>query len=166
VSGRPGGHDRVALGLRPTERAAARDGPELGQRPTPHRQGASQRSRCARRLAHRPDPIQPESPAEARLVRRLREWGLPEAALQHVVRDAGGTALARLDVVWPAQQVGLDYDGRRPHGPRAIEHDETRLAAVEALGWRVETADRLDLRPGETRLRGRLVALLRARPAA
>ena len=110
-------------------------------------------------------PIQPESPAEARLVRRLDEWGMPEPVLQHVVRDQHGGFVARLDIAWPEHRVALEYDGMRAHNPRRVEHDERRDAAVEALGWAVVHADRIDLRPGQARLRTRLGGLLR-RPAA
>jgi very-short-patch-repair endonuclease len=106
-------------------------------------------------------PIQPESPAEARLVRRLAEWGLPEPVLQHVVRHPAGGFVARLDIAWPEHRVALEYDGVRSHGPRRIEHDEARTEALEALGWEVVHADRVDLRSGQLRLRARLSARLR-----
>ena len=98
-------------------------------------------------------------------MRRLGEWGLPEAELQHVVRTADGEALARIDVAWPEHHLGLEYDGLKAHGPRRFEHDQLRHEAVEALGWDVLHVDRVDLRPGETSLRARLTAALR-RPAA
>jgi very-short-patch-repair endonuclease len=83
---------------------------------------------------------------------------------QHRVHDATGTEVARLDVAWPQSQVALEYDSRTHHGPRRIEHDETRWARVEALGWTILPVTRLDLRPGEVRLRDRLTTMLR--PAA
>ena len=110
--------------------------------------------------------IRPESPAEARLLRRIGEWRLPEPVRQHLVRDAGGTPIARLDVAWPLARVGLEYDGAAHHGPRRFEADEERHSAVVALGWTLLHADRLDLRPGEHRLRDVLRPLLAGRPAA
>ena len=112
------------------------------------------------------DAIRPGSPAEARLVRRLADWALPTPARQHVVRDRTGQVIARLDLAWPERMVGLEYDGRRPHGPRRIEPDEHRHTAVEALGWTLHHADRLDLRPGDHRLRDVLRPLLGVRSAA
>jgi hypothetical protein len=47
-------------------------------------------------------PIQPESPAEARLVRRLASWGVAPPVLQHVVNDQGGIPIARIDVACPS----------------------------------------------------------------
>jgi hypothetical protein len=111
------------------------------------------------------DPIRPGSPAEARLLRHLREWGVVEPVRQHEVRDADGLIVARIDVAWPFARVGLEYDGRLPHGPRSVEHDERRHAAVEALGWTLHHASRVDLRPGDRRLRD-LLSPLRRRPAA
>jgi hypothetical protein len=111
------------------------------------------------------DPIKPDSPAEARLIRRLAQWRITGAVRQHVIRDAAGAHVARVDLAWPARRVGLEYDGAAYHGPRRFEHDEQRHAAVEALGWTLEHVDRLDLRPGQTRLRDVLLPLL-GRPAA
>jgi hypothetical protein len=107
------------------------------------------------------DPIKPGSAAEARLIRQIGSWGLPDPARQHVVCSLDGVPFARLDLAWPAQLVGLEYDGVKHHNPRHIERDEGRQAALEALGWHVMHADRCDLGAGDGRLRGRLGALLR-----
>jgi hypothetical protein len=111
------------------------------------------------------DAIRPGSPAEARLLRQLADWGVPEPVRQHVVRNGAGKVIARIDVAWPAALVGVEYDGLRYHGPRYIEHDEQRHAEVEAMGWTLHHASRADLRPGDRRLRDLLVPLLK-RPAA
>jgi hypothetical protein len=116
-------------------------------------------------LAAWTDPIRPGSPAEARLLRHLCDWGVLEPVRQHELRGADGTVVARIDVAWPAARVGLEYDGRLPHGPRHVEHDERRHAAVVALGWTLHHASRADLRPGDRRLRD-LLSPLRGRPAA
>ncbi|MBV9951361.1 MAG: hypothetical protein JO291_05390 [Acidimicrobiia bacterium] len=116
-------------------------------------------------LAAWTDPIRPGSPAEARLLRHLRDWGFLDPVRQHEVRDTEGVIVARIDVAWPEARVGLEYDGRLPHGPRRVEHDERRHAAVEALGWTLHHASRADLRPGDRRLPD-LLAPLRRRPAA
>ncbi len=62
------------------------------------------------------DPIRPDSPAEARLLRRLDEWGVAAPVRQHVVRDAAGVPIARVDVAWPALRVAIEYDGAAFHG--------------------------------------------------
>lgn len=108
-------------------------------------------------------PIRLDSVAEARLLRQLRAWGLPEPERQIVVRDAAGQAVARLDAGWPDLRLGLEYDSTRWHGPLAWAHDEARHAALEALGWRLEHVDKADLMPGQTVLRDRLLAAHRSR---
>jgi hypothetical protein len=97
--------------------------------------------------------IQPGSPAEVRMLRRVHEWGCPAPEVQFVVRDRQGRFVARLDLAWPASRVALEYDGRRHHGPRSFDHDERRHAALVALGWRVRHVEKSDLLPGEVRLR-------------
>jgi hypothetical protein len=110
-------------------------------------------------------PIQPGSAAESRLLRRLKDWGLPTPIRQHVVRSSSGEHLGTVDVAWPASKVGLEYDSPRFHGPRRYEHDEQRHERIEAAGWRLEHADMLDLRPAAGRLPELLRPLLRTRAA-
>jgi hypothetical protein len=111
-------------------------------------------------------PIRLGSAGEARLLRQLRSWGLPEPARQVPVRDGSGRVIARLDAGWPELRLGLEYDSTRWHGPLAWAHDEERHAALEALGWQIERVDKADLVPGQTGLRRRLVAAHAARSAA
>lgn len=102
----------------------------------------------------------PGSPAEARPLRCLERWGIPTPQRQYVVRDADGNFVARLDFAWPGRKRGLEYDGEEHHGPRRWAADEERQARIESLGWKIERADRFDLRPSSTRLRTALRALL------
>jgi hypothetical protein len=95
-------------------------------------------------------PVAPESPGEARLLRRLAEWGLPEPVRQHPVELDSG--VVRLDVAWPECLVGLEYDGEEFHGPRRLVADERREAKLRALGWWIGRVDRHDLAPSSTRL--------------
>jgi hypothetical protein len=104
--------------------------------------------------------IEPGSPAELKLVRRVVEWGFPPPELQVVVRDEAGRFVARLDAGWPARKIGLEYDGRRHHGPRRLEPDESRHARLRALGWRVGHVEKSDLLPGETTVRDWLERVL------
>jgi hypothetical protein len=46
------------------------------------------------------------------------------------------------------------------HSPRAWGRDDRRLARIEAAAWRIEEADRFDLRPSSTGLRTLLTGLL------
>lgn len=112
-------------------------------------------------------PILPESPPEARLRRLVREWGFPELELQVVVTDHDGRVLGRLDGGWSAVRIGLEYDSEAFHGPSRWADDEARHLAIERLGWQLLHVDKLDLRPGDGRLRAALeVAWRRSRAAA
>jgi hypothetical protein len=107
--------------------------------------------------------IVPGSPAEARLVRRIVEWGFPRPTLQIEVRDAAGGFVARLDGGWPERRVGYEYDSRAHHGPRRFEYHEGRYAALAALGWAVRAVETSDMVPGEVAFRNWLrAALVRA----
>lgn len=105
------------------------------------------------------------SEKEAHVLRRFHQWGLPAPMCQYVIRDANGRFLAQVDFGWPAWRFGLEYDGDEPHAPRWWGRDDRRLGRMEAMGWRIEQADRGDLRPSATRLRGLLVEVL-GRPVA
>lgn len=83
---------------------------------------------------------------------------------EHPVRDADGRHLGTVDFAWPEHRVGLEYDGDEFHGPRRGAADDLREDRIEAIGWKIERADRGDLRPSATRLRTLLTQLLR-RPA-
>jgi hypothetical protein len=101
--------------------------------------------------------IRPGSPAEARLLRVLGEWGFPPPERQVRIYDADGTIIARLDGGWPDRRIGFEYDSPEWHGPARWASDEARHALVEALGWTLLHIDKTDITPGATRLRDRLV---------
>lgn len=101
------------------------------------------------------------SEMEARALRRFKEWGVPPPECQYVIRDPNGRFLARVDFGWPERRFGLEYLGDEPHAPRWWGRDEQRLRTVEAaVGWRLELADRFDMRPSATRLRDLLREVL------
>ncbi len=101
------------------------------------------------------------SEKEALALRRFTDWGVPPPTCQYTIRDAAGRFVARVDFGWPERRFGLEYLGDEPHAPRRWGHDEERLRAVEAaVGWRVELADRYDMRPSATRLRDVLLEVL------
>ena len=101
------------------------------------------------------------SEKEALALRRFGEWGVPPPLCQYTIRDAKGRFLARVDFGWPERRFGLEYLGDEPHAPRWWGHDEQRLRSVEeAVGWRLELADRYDMRPSATRLRDLLLGVL------
>jgi len=109
------------------------------------------------------EAIQPDSVAEAAAIRRIRLAGFAAPATQHVVLDAGGAFVARLDMAWPDELVAREYDSMAFHGPDRIEPDEQRRQRLEALGWSIEPLYRHHLLPGETEWLRRLAHDLRSR---
>ena len=97
--------------------------------------------------------LAPGSPAEVRALRLLTELGINGLVAQYEVVDDLGRFVARLDLAAPDRRLGFEYDGVRFHGPRQWDRDEARYARLRALGWTVESLDKLDLVPGEPRLR-------------
>ncbi|MCZ7535029.1 MAG: DUF559 domain-containing protein [Acidimicrobiia bacterium] len=97
-----------------------------------------------------------QSPLEYRLevktARLLRASRLPNPAPQHRVEVPDGRRY-RLDFAWPRQFVAVECDGFEAHGSRlAWKRDRHRLAALEALGWRIVhlTWDDVTRRPEES----------------
>lgn len=101
--------------------------------------------------------IRPGSPAEARLLRTLTEWGFPPPQRQVKIRDRSGAVIARLDGGWTDRRIGYEYDSVEWHGPARWASDEERHALVESLGWTLLHVDKSDITPGATRFRDRLV---------
>lgn len=108
------------------------------------------------------DSIAADSPAEVRLQRLVVQWGFPPPEAQIPVTDAEGSIIARIDLGWSSQMVGIEYDSDRWHGPSAWAEDESRHRAIEAQGWTLLHADKSDLRAGSIALRK---ALERAWPS-
>ena len=96
------------------------------------------------------------SPPEARLQRKLIEWGFPRAERQVEVFDEGGKFVARADVGIRELKILFEYDSDEHHGPRFWLADDARRERIEELGWTVVVVDRFDLRPSNTRLREKL----------
>ena len=103
------------------------------------------------------------SPPEARLQRKLIEWGYPRAERQVEVFDEDEKLVARADVGIRELKILFEYDSDEHHGPRFWLADDARRDAVEELGWTVVPVDRFDLRPSSTRLQETLDQLVRTR---
>ena len=76
-----------------------------------------------------------DSPAANDLGAALLAAGLPAFETQYQVIVEGRVCL--LDFAWPDQMVGLEYLGRRDHGPDQLDHDARRRTQLTAIGWRV-----------------------------
>lgn len=95
---------------------------------------------------------EPGSVAEMRLVRRLVAWGFPAPERQVKIFDEHGRFVARIDLGWADRRVGLEYYGKRHHGPRQEEHDSLRLARVERQAWEIRVVRDADVaRPAALR---------------
>ena len=72
-----------------------------------------------------------------RLVERLIvASGLPQPSIEHVVRNEHGHELARLDLAFVPQLVGIELDSRRFHlNAAAFERDRARQNRLELEGW-------------------------------
>jgi very-short-patch-repair endonuclease len=78
-----------------------------------------------------------ESVLEVKAARLLRRSPLPAPVRQHWVTVAGGGRY-RLDFAWPLYRVAVECDSFEWHGNRLRwKRDRRRVAAIEALGWRV-----------------------------
>ena len=108
---------------------------------------------------------EPGSVKAAHVLRRICDWGLPMPICEHTVRDAHGGFVAKVDFIWLPWWLILEYDGDEHHGPRRWAIDDRVQAELEALGHRVERADRFDLRPSSTRLYDLLSRVLLRPPA-
>jgi len=88
-----------------------------------------------------------ESRLEVKLARLLRGSDLPGSVAQFRLGPY------RLDRAWPEQRVGVQADGFQHHGRRLRwKSDRARVAAIEAVGWRLVhvTWDDVTKRPEQT----------------
>lgn len=72
---------------------------------------------------------------ESRLRLVLRRAGLPQPVLQHCVYDAYGLFVARLDLAYLPQRLGIEYDGGCHFDPHSVRKDLRRQNALRAVGW-------------------------------
>ncbi|WP_194817350.1 type IV toxin-antitoxin system AbiEi family antitoxin domain-containing protein [Nocardia sp. XZ_19_385] len=85
-----------------------------------------------------------ESPMESRTRLRCIDAGLPHPQPQFRVWTATGPR--RLDLGWPAWQIGLEYDSAAWHsGPHAAHRDFPRHNALATAGWRIYYATGADV---------------------
>lgn len=94
-----------------------------------------------------------DSPMETRLRMLIVLSGLPEPVVNHVIRDADGRVVRRLDLSYPHLRLIVEYDGRH-HIERegTWENDLRRREEFDDDGWRiiVVTANGVYREPGRT----------------
>lgn len=104
--------------------------------------------------------VEPGSVKAAHVLRRIHDWDLPMPLCEKEIRDPHGSFIARVDFIWEPWWLILEYDGDQYHGPRRWGIDDRVQGQIEAVGYRVERADRFDLRPSSTRLYDCLAGIL------
>ena len=94
----------------------------------------------------------------------LLDAGLPEPALNHVVRDRRGQFVACVDLAYPMHKIAIEYEGEHHlKDPEQWAKDIARYESLAAAGWfviRVTKADVFDARRDLVR---RVRTALRAR---
>ncbi|SNC73322.1 hypothetical protein SAMN05445756_1906 [Kytococcus aerolatus] len=84
---------------------------------------------------------------ETRLRLLVREWGLPQPAVNADVLNEEGEWLATSDLVWKTQRVVAEYEGDHHRTDPAQWHaDIERVRLIESAGWVVVRVTRQDLR--------------------
>lgn len=95
-----------------------------------------------------------ESPQETRLRLLLVRGGLPRPVTQVPITGARGRVVRRIDLGWPAYQVGVEYDGGQHWtDPRAHAEDIGRLEFLAARGWIIVRVSARHLRDPDDVLR-------------
>ena len=118
--------------------------------------------RVGERLVDYVEPLA-ESPMETRLRVVLIDGGLARPFVQHVVLDANGRFVARLDLAYPDDKVAVEFDGAW-HWERRRD-DDRRRDRLRALGWEVLVFSADDLKTPEA-IVAQVAASLRRRRAA
>ncbi|MGY1693056.1 DUF559 domain-containing protein [Geodermatophilus sp. SYSU D01105] len=77
------------------------------------------------------------SPMESVLRWLILEAGLPAPDLQHVVRDAAGAFLGRVDLAWPDRRVLVEFDGDVHRERRVFVSDVRRQNGLVLAGWTI-----------------------------
>ncbi len=99
-----------------------------------------------------------QSAAERLAVNLLRSAGLTGWAANQEIRNPAGMVIARGDLVFPAQRLVVEIDGRAHHvSPEQFQRDRERQNRLVGAGWTVLRFTWLDL----TRHPHRTVALIR-----
>lgn len=102
------------------------------------------------------------SPMETRARLAFRRAGLPEPELNAEVFAEDGHFIARVDFLWRAARVIVEYEGDHHRTDRRQwQSDIQRVRLLESLGWRVIRSTSADLRgTGVTRLTDELRRLV------
>jgi very-short-patch-repair endonuclease len=102
-----------------------------------------------------------DSRLETRLLRFLRERGLPKPVQQYILHEAD-EFIARLDFAYPEHKIAIETDGRLTHTRRAqFDLDHVRRNYVQCADWRVLVVTSEQLRIGRDELERQFRVALR-----
>jgi very-short-patch-repair endonuclease len=77
-----------------------------------------------------------ESVLETEMLRLIRARGLPDPVRQHVITTPRGTAVARVDLAYPAARIAIEVDGYAYHSSRRrFDADHEREHRLRECGW-------------------------------
>lgn len=85
------------------------------------------------------------SPMETRLRLVLVLGGLPKPAVQHVVADQRTRTAVWLDLAYPAERIGIEYEGAQHAAPDHVLRDVGRYTRLVDNGWRIYRYTRHDV---------------------
>jgi very-short-patch-repair endonuclease len=90
------------------------------------------------------------SPMESRLRMLIRQAGLPKPEVQWVVQDEQTRTAVWLDLAWPDEMIGIEYEGEGHTDPDQVLRDIGRYTALVDKGWRIYRYTKLEIlrRPG------------------
>jgi hypothetical protein len=102
----------------------------------------AERYPCARGRAQLPQAVDPAerwsgSPMETRLRLVLVLRGLPRPAVQYPVIDDRRRRAVWLDLAYPEQRVGIEYEGVDHTRPEGVLRDVGRYTRLVDEGWRM-----------------------------
>ncbi len=76
-----------------------------------------------------------ESPMESRLRIAVVDAGFAEPSVNVEVFDHRGVFLGRVDLAWPEQRIGLEYDGDHHRDRSTFQHDRRRSNGFVVNDW-------------------------------
>lgn len=80
----------------------------------------------------------PQSVFETKVLRLLKDAGLPVPVLQHEIRDERGHLVAVVDFAFPDAKLAIEAEGYQWHtGRQRFDRDLARRNALTAIGWRI-----------------------------
>ena len=100
-----------------------------------HYRGGPGTARLCTTLAHA-NPYS-GSPMESRLRMIIVRAGLPRPRVQWVVGDAASRTAVWLDLAWPEQRIGVEYEGAGHTDPVEVLRDAGRYTRLVDRGWRI-----------------------------